>query len=239
MIRRTLYQHSCSVLDYYRETATSLTLMVSTAPRPPGTSYTVIQLGGENNSGDEAAGGDANNISSRGMTFEMKHGLVQLTKVDSNSPITNSSIKRGDFILAINGVVTDSVEHTIGILSEASMELVPILYFNMRHLRMSLVEKVLDESWKREWSDNYDECVVLPPTGNSNPVTLRFKENGNCVLIDPLRAFRVLKFGHNDCASDACSIPADHPLHAVVDTLNNGITCVLKAIRQGVHRQRE
>jgi hypothetical protein len=212
--------------------------MVSTAPRPPGTSYTVIQLGGENNSGDEAAGGDTNNISSRGMTFEMKHGLVQLTKVDSISPITNSSIKRGDYILAINGVITGSVQNTIGLLSEASMEMVPILYFNLRHLRMSLVNKVLDESWKREWSDSYDECVVLPPTGNSNPVTLRFRENGSCVLIDPLRAFRVMKFGHGDSASDdANSIPADHPLHAVVDTLNIGISCVLEAIRQGVHGQ--
>jgi hypothetical protein len=103
---------------------------------------------------------------------------------------------------------------------------------------MSLVDKVLDESWKREWSDHYDECVVLPPTGNSNPVTLRFRENGSCVLIDPLRAFRVMKFGLNDNASDdANSIPADHPLHAVVDTLNNGISCVLESIRQGVHGQ--
>ena len=74
-------RHLISILVLVsRETATTLTLMVSTAPRPPGTSFSVIQLGGESNCGDEAAGGDAHN-SSRGMTFEMKQGLVQLTKV--------------------------------------------------------------------------------------------------------------------------------------------------------------
>lgn len=225
----------------FRETATCLTLMVSTIPRPPAASYTIVQLRGDSTCGDKAAGGDAN-ISSRGMTFEMSQkGLVQLTKIDSNSPIVNSSIKIGDFILAINGVVTGSVESAIRLLSEASMEMVPILYFNMRYLRLSLVDKILDDSWKREWSDDYGECVVLPPSGTSNPLTLRFEENGSCILIDPLRAFRLMKFGHsNDASMDGGnSIPADHPLNAVVETFNSGIACVLEAIRKGVEQQQQ
>mmetsp|Transcript_20992 Transcript_20992/g.50612 ORF Transcript_20992/g.50612 Transcript_20992/m.50612 type:complete len:165 (-) Transcript_20992:303-797(-) len=32
-------------------------------------------------------------------------------------------------------------------------------------------------------------------------------------------------------------VPSDHPLHAVVETLNHGIACVLSAIRQGVELQ--
>ena len=149
-------------------------------------------------------------------------------------------MKVGDFVLAINGVVTGSVQSAIQLLSEASIEqMVPILYFNMRQLRLSMVQKALNESWKREWSDDYDECVVLPPTGNSNPLTLRFREDGSCVLVDPLRAFRLMKFGHSDAVSDNSSIPADHPLNAVVNKLNSGISCVLDSIRQGVVQQQK
>jgi hypothetical protein len=214
--------------------------MASNAPRPPGTNYTLVPLGRENNSGDEAAGSDAN-TSTTGMTLVLNRGLVQLTKVDASSPIITSSLKVGDFILAINGTVTASVPSALRLLSEASAERnsIPILYFNMRQLRVSLVDRVMDDSWKREWSESHEECVVLPPTGNSNPLTLRFRENGTCVLIDPLRAFRVMKFGRQDNPSlseGGGSIPSDHPLNSVVTKLNNGIICVLEAIRQGVEQ---
>ena len=211
--------------------------MVSTAKRPPGTSYTIVKLGREHTAGDEAAGGDAN-ASARGMTFETNEGLVQLTKVNATSPVVSSSLKVGDFILAINGVVTGSVKSAIRLLSQADVDVVSILYFNMSQLRMSLIDKVLDESWKREWSDTYEECVVLPPTENSNPLTLRFREDGSCVLIDPLRAFR-MKFGADDNTADGGNSisTADHPLNSAVDTLNNEITCVLDAIRQGIDKQ--
>ena len=207
--------------------------MVSTAKRPMGTSYTVIKLGREHSAGDEAAGGDAN-ASARGMTFEMKQGLVQLTKIDATSPVVSSSLKVGDFILAINGGVTGSVQSAIGLLSQAAVDMVPILYFNMRQLRMSLVDKMLDDSWKREWSDTYEECVVLPLEENSNPLTLRFKEDGTCVLIDPLRAFGAednLSHGGNSVST------ADHPLNAVADSLSNETASLLEAIRQGVDKQ--
>lgn len=213
-----------------------MTLTVSNAPRPPATKYTMVQLGGENEniSRDKA---DVN-TSAYGMTFEMNQGLVQLTKVDSSSPVVHSSLGVGDYILAIDGVVTGSVGSALCLLSDAPMKMVPILYFNMRQLRLSLVEKVLGDSWSREWSDTYDECVVLPFTGNSNPLTLRFRENGSCILIDPLHDFGVMKSGQQDNALDTGnSIHSDHPLSLVVDTLNDGITCVLEAIRMGVEQQ--
>ncbi|KAL3795899.1 hypothetical protein HJC23_002170 [Cyclotella cryptica] len=226
--------------EIVRETTTSLTLLVSDGPRPPGTMYTVIHLGGEKTSGDEAAGGDVNSASAAGMYFELNHGLVQLTKLDAISPVLNSSIKVGDFILSINGIVTGTVQSTIRLLSDPSVGMVPILYFNMRQLRVSLVDKVIGDAWKREWSDTYDECVVLPPTGKANPLTLRFRENGTCELVNPLRAFRVLKRGKRDKTVEGdTSIPSDHPLHSVVSTLNSGITCVLDAIRRGVDQQQD
>lgn len=221
----------------FRETAGSLTLVTSNAKRPPGTSYSVIQMGGDTMSGDEAAGGDPYG-SALGMTLEMNRGLVQLTKVDKCSPVIPSSLEVGDFILAINGVVTSSVESALLSLSEAYSEMLPILYFDVGLIRVSLVNKVLDDSYKKQWSPKYDECLVLPPLGNSNPLTIRFNESGTCALIDPLRAFKVKKFGRQESSDDdGSSLLSDHPLNAVVEILNRGIACVMDAIRQGVAHQ--
>ena len=202
--------------------------------------YTLIHLGGEKTSGDEAAGGDVNSASAAGMYFELNHGLVQLTKLDPSSPVLNSSLKVGDFILSINGIVTGTVQSTIRLLSDSSVGMIPILYFSMRQLRVTLVEKVIGDAWKREWSDTYDECVVLPPTGESNPLTLQFRENGTCELVDPFRAFRALSRGkHDNAVERGASVPSDHPLNSIVDTLNTGITYVLDAICQGVNQQQD
>lgn len=222
------------------EATNTLTLLVSDGPRPPGTMYALIHLGGENTSGDEAAGVDVNSSSAAGMHFELNHGLVQLTKLNASSPILNSSLKVGDFILSINGIVTGTVQSTIRLLSDPSVGMIPILYFSMRQLRVTLVEKVVGDAWKREWSETYDECVVLPPTGETNPLTLRFRENGTCEVVDSLRAFRALNRGKQDNASEGGTyIPSDHPLHSVVDTLNTGIRYVLDAICQGVKQQQD
>ena len=222
----------------FSETLGRLTLVTSNAKRPPGTSYAVIQMGGETPSGDEAAGGDPYGFT-MGMTLEMNRGLVQLTKVDARSPIISSSLEVGDFILAINGVVTSSVQSAILSLSEAYCEMLPILYFDVGLIRVSLVNKVLDDSYKKQWSKKYDECMVLPPMGNSNPLTLRFNDSGTtCVLVDPLRAFKVKKFGRQESFDDdGSSLLSDHPLNAVVETLNRGIACVMDAICRGVVHQ--
>jgi hypothetical protein len=204
--------------------------------------YTIIDLReNEYTSGDEAAGGEAISSSALGVHFELNQGLVQLVKVDGGSPLANSALKVGDYILAIGGIVTGTVESATRLLSEQTVDMVPILYFSMKLLRVSLVDKMISDSWKREWSETYEECVVLPPTGKTNPLTLRFRENGTCELVDPLRAFRLLSHGHRDKAAE-CSdslIPSDHPLNSIVDTLNTGITCVMEAIRQGVEKQCE
>lgn len=204
--------------ELVRESGSSLTLMASNAPRPPGTMYTMISLAGDYYSGADGA--------VMGLHFKMKHGLVQLVKADGDSPISSTSMKVGDFVLAINGSVVGSISDAVEVLSESNDDLVPILYFNMRQLRVSLVDKVMGDLWKKEWSDGYDECVVLQSGGSesSNPLTLRFKEEGMCELIDPLLAFR-------DKSSE---VPPDHPLKSVVETLNHGIVCVLSAIRAGV-----
>lgn len=181
-----------------------------------------------------------------GMYFAMsKHGLIQLVKVDPDSPISSTSMKVGDFILAINGSVIGSISKAVQVLSSESNDtdtMVPILYFNMRQLRVSLVDKVIGDLWKKEWSDGYDECVVLQPgsgTSSNNPLTLRFKEGGMCELLDPLRAFRDKPPSSSSVLAEnnvgkCCVVPPDHPLNSVVETLNHGIMCVLSAIQQGV-----
>eukprot|EP00956_Cyclotella_meneghiniana_P007029 scaffold9485_cov69-Cyclotella_meneghiniana.AAC.6 len=195
--------------------------MASNAKRPPGASYTVIKMG-ENNelkSGNRTTEGGYN-IATLGMTFEMNHGLVQLTSVDASSPVVYSSLTVGDFILAINGVVTTSVESTILSLSEASGDMLPILYFNVRQIRVSMLNKVLDDSYKKKWSESCDECVLSATAGNSNPLSLRFNDSGTCVL---------------NLHNNSSLTLSDHPLNEVVKTLNNGIGCVLDAIRPKVN----
>ncbi|KAL7538107.1 hypothetical protein ACHAXR_008294 [Thalassiosira sp. AJA248-18] len=205
--------------EIVRESGSSLTLMASNAPRPPGTMYTMISL--DNHSMSMSSGREY----AVGMYFKMKHGLVQLVKVDADSPIGSTSMKAGDFVLGINGSVVGTISKAVEILSESNDDLVPILYFNMRQLRVSLVDKVIGDLWKKEWSEGYDECVVLQPgSPSSNPLTLRFKEEGMCELLDPLRGFR----------EKSSEVPPDHPLNSVVETLNHGIICVLSAIREGV-----
>ena len=196
--------------------STSLTLLASNAPRPPGTMYTMISL--KDQSGSLSKGRDH----AVGMHFKMKHGLVQMVKASSDSPISSTSMRVNDFILAINGSVIGSISHAVAVLSDVSSgdDIVPILYFNMRQLRVSLVDKVIGEQWKKEWSSAYDECVVSQQSkGLTNPVTLKFKEGGRCELLD--------RYG-------TTSIPPEHPLISVVETLNHGIMCVLSAIREGV-----
>jgi len=217
--------------EIVKESGSSLVLVASNAPRPPGTMYTMISLKDHHHSSG------ASSVSLRrdsvvGMYFEMKHGLVQMVKMDRDSPIGSTSMKVGDFVLALNGTVVGSISKAVEVLSESNdNDMVPILYFNMRQLRVSLVDKVIGDSWKKEWSDGYDECIVLQPTGNngsSNPLTLRFKEEGMCELLDPLN-----KISDNQAFMPSV-VPANHPLNSVVETLNHGIICVLSAIREGV-----
>ena len=242
--------------EIIRDSRTSLTLVASNAPRPPGTMYTMISLRKYSASkGHTASMMDLknpatsglvhsasmislNNTSSRdsaaGMYFKKKHGLVKIRKVDSDSPIKSTSMQTGDFILAINGSVIWSMSKAVDVLSDSRDDMVPILYFSMRKLRVNLVDKVTGDLWKKEWSSDYDECVVLQPqngssNGSSTPMTLRFKEDGSCQLLDPLRSFR-----EKSEENHAPIVPSDHPLNLVVETLNNGIMCVVSALREGV-----
>jgi len=188
-----------------------LTLLASHPPRPPGTMYTIISL--KDYSGSIIS--DEDHV--LGMHFKMKQGLVKLMKVDVNSPITSTSMKSGDYVLAINGSVVGSISKAVQLISKSSDDII-ILYFNMRQLRVSLVDKVIGDSWKKVWSDGYDECtVVQPEKGSSNSLVLRFKQEGMCELRD--------KNSENS---------TNHPLNSVVETLNHGIRCVLSAIQEGV-----
>jgi len=243
--------------EIIRESKTSLTLVASNSPRPPGTMYTMISLKKYSASKGHAASmmdlknpassglihsasmiSLNNNTSSRdsaaGMYFKKEHGLVKIRKIESDSPIESTSIRAGDFILAINGSVIGSMFTAVDVLSDSRDDMVPILYFSMRKLRVSLVNKVTGDLWKKEWSSDCDECVVLQPqsgssNGSSTPMTLRFKEDGSCQLLDPLRSFR-----EKSEENYVPIIPSDHPLNLVVETLNNGIMCVVSALREGV-----
>ena len=144
-------------------------------------------------------------------------------------------MQTGDFILAINGSVIGSMSKAVDVLSDSRDDnMVPILYFSMRKLRVSLVEKVTGDLWKKEWSSDCDECVVLQPqsgssNGSSIPMTLRFNEDGSCQLLDPLRSFR-----EKSQENHAPIVPSDHPLNLVVETLKYEIMCVVSALRKGV-----
>jgi len=209
--------------EIVRESGSTLTLVASDAPRPPGTMYTMISL-------KEHYSMRSGRDYAVGMHFKMKHGLVQLVRLDDDSPIGSTSMKVGDFVLAINGSVVWSISRAVDVLSDSNDDMVPILYFNMRQLRVSLVDKVIGDLWKKEWSDGYDEVVLQSGNGSSNPLTLRFKEEGMCELLDPFQEFgdRFLENGSSSV------VPPDHPLNSVVETLNHGIVCVLSAIREGV-----
>ncbi|KAL7465460.1 hypothetical protein ACHAXS_005775 [Conticribra weissflogii] len=220
--------------EIVRESEKKLTLVVSSAVRPPGTMYTIISIGGGGTRSAEKGKrghddrGDHPTACAAGMHFKMKQGLVQLVKIDPGSPLAGASMKVGDFVLAVNGSAVATISDAIRLLSKSENQeedLIPILYFNMRQLRVSLVDKVIGDLWKKDWSEAYDECVVLEPGASSKPLTFKFNEEGRCELLDPLRAFRV---------SGEPLIPLDHPLNSVMDTLNHGIICVLAAIRQGL-----
>ena len=193
--------------------STSLTVVASNAPRPPGTMYTMISP--KDQSGSLSAGKDH----AVGMHFKMKQGLIQLVKAHPDSPISSTSMRVGDFVLAINGLVLGDISKAVDALSDStSDDMVPILYFNMRQLRVSLVDKVIGDLWKKDWTDGYNECI-LTSSSSKNPLILRFNEEGMSELL-----------GHRKSSV----IPSDHPLQSVVETLNHGIMCVLSAIREGV-----
>jgi hypothetical protein len=207
--------------ELVRESEKSLTMVVSNAPRPPGTLYTMVSLKDQSESGKDFA---------LGMHFKMRHGLVKLVHVDPNSPILATSMKVGDVILAISGSAIESVPKAVEALSNINDDcVVPILYFSLRQLRVSLVEKAIGDLCKKEWSNGYNECVILQPGHNSLiPWTLRFKDDGMCTLIDSMRAFRRISAG----TSTTSSVPP--ALHLVVENINHGIVSALSAIRAGV-----
>ena len=210
--------------EVVRESQDSITLVVSNATRPPGTLYTMLSIADHRHQ-DVSSLGKKNNYVA-GMYFKIKNGLVQLMKVDENSPVVNTSMNVGDFILAVNGKVAGTISDVVdAFVHSAKEEFIPVLYFNMRHLRASLVDTNIGERWRKEWSDFYDECTILSPdSSKTTSLTLRFKEDGMCELVDPLQK------KNNDGSS-----AKDNPLQPVVDAINHGIICLLSAIREGVN----
>jgi hypothetical protein len=246
--------------EIIRECKTSLTLVASDVPRPPETNYAVISMRKYSSSMKHSASmNDLRDVASSrmnrcssmtdlrspgskegcaaGMYFKMRNGLVKMVRADSDSPIESTSMKAGDFVLAINGSAVESISKAVDLLSDSRDDMVPILYLSMRQLRVSLVDRVIGDLWNKEWSDECDECIVLQrnglaggsSNGSLNPMTIRFKEDGRCELLDPLRSFR-----EKSKENDMVVVPSDHPLNSVVETLNDEITSFLLAIREGV-----
>ncbi|KAK1741813.1 hypothetical protein QTG54_007386 [Skeletonema marinoi] len=211
-----------SAAEVVRESRNSLTLVVSNAIRPPGAMYTMVSIADHRHQDVSSLSKKDNDVA--GMYFKMKNGLVQLMKVDEDSPVVATSMKVGDFILAVNGKVVGSVSKVVdAFVDSAREEFVPVLYFNMRSLRATLVDTNIGDRWEKEWSDDYDECTILSP-GSPGPLILRFKEDGRCDLVDPSQK-------SNDKTP---VVSPDHPLQPVVEAINYGIICLLSAIREGV-----
>lgn len=205
--------------EVVRESRDSLTLVVSNAIRPPGTMYTMVSLAGHR---DVSSSGKKNNYVA-GLYFKMKNGLVQLMKTDEESPVAKSSMKVGDFILAVNGKVTGSISKVVDeFVNCAREESIPVLYFNMCNLRVTLVDTNIDDRWEKEWSDYFDECKILLPESPGS-LTLRFKEDGRCELVDPSQK-----------TNGKAMVSVDHRLQSAVEAINYGIICLLSAIREGV-----
>jgi hypothetical protein len=211
--------------EIVRESRDSLTLVVSNAIRPPGTMYTMVSIADHRHQDVSSLGRKNNYVA--GMYFKMKNGLVQLMKVDEDSPVVATSMKVGDFILAVNGKVAGSIFKVVdAFVDSAKEEFFPVLYFNMRNLRVSLVDTNIGDRWRQEWSDYYDECTILSPgSPGSTPLILRFKEDGMCELVDPL---------HKTNGKPAVITSPDNPLQPVVEAINYGTICLLSAIREGV-----
>ncbi len=204
--------------ELVRESRDSLTLVVSNAIRPPGTMYTMVSPADH----DISLSGKKNNHVA-GMYFKMKNGLVQLMKSDEDSPVAKTSMKVGDFILAVNGKVTGSISKVIDVFVDcAREESIPVLYFNMRNLRATLVDTNIADRWEKEWSDYFDECTIRSPE-SPDPLTLRFKEDGRCELVDPSQK-----------TNGKAMVSADHPMQSAVEAINYGIICLLSAVREGV-----
>ena len=211
-----------SAAEVVRESRNSLTLVVSNAIRPPGAMYTMVSIVDHRH--QDASSLDKKDNYVAGMYFKMKNGLVQLMKVDEDSPVVATSMKVGDFILAVNGKVVGSVSKVVdAFVDSAREEFIPVLYFNMRSLRATLVDTNIGDRWEKEWSDNYDECTILSP-GSPGPLILRFKEDGRCDLVDPSQKSN----------GKTLVVSPDHPLQPVVEAINYGIICLLSAIREGV-----
>mmetsp|Transcript_12528 Transcript_12528/g.18894 ORF Transcript_12528/g.18894 Transcript_12528/m.18894 type:complete len:464 (-) Transcript_12528:13-1404(-) len=211
-----------SAAEVVRESRNSLTLVVSNAIRPPGAMYTMVSIVDHRHQNVSSLGKKDNYVA--GMYFKMKNGLVQLMKVDEDSPVVATSMKVGDFILAVNGTVVGSVSKVVdAFVDSAREEFIPVLYFSMRSLRATLVDTNIGDRWEKEWSDNYDECTILSP-GSPGPLILMFKDDGRCDLVDPSQKSN----------GKTPAVSPDHPLQPVVEAINYGIICLLSAIREGV-----
>lgn len=228
--------------EIVRDSQTSLRLIGSnTSHCPLGTMYTMISLKKNSRSSSmpdmkkttpTATGHSINDFSTAneecaaGMYFKMKHGLVQLVKFDSDSPIKTTSMKVGDYILAINGIAVGSISRTVRALSKSNHDIVPILYFSMTRLRVSISDEVMDKNlWTKEWSSDYKTCVIsqindLSDKTSSNPITIQFTDN-RCELLDP-------------SARQDNIVPSDHHLISVVETLNNSMSLAFSTIYEGV-----
>lgn len=229
--------------EIVRDCKTSLRLVASsTSHRPSGSSmYTMISLKKQSRSSSmtdmkktiSTAMGQSMNDSTKsedcaaGMYFKMKHGLVKLVKSDADSPMKTTSMKVGDYILAINGIAVGSISRTVRALSKSNHDVVPILYFSMTQLRVSISDEVMDQNlWTKEWSSDYTTCVVSQIKASSNPITIQFMDN-RCEVIDP--STRTIR----EKAQDNI-VPLDHHLISVVETLNDSMSFAFSTIFEGV-----
>ena len=245
-INRHRIRSSNRAAEIVRDSKTSLRLVASnTSHRPLGTMYTMISLKKQSRSSSlperkttpTVMGHSINDISksedcAAGMYFKMKHGLVQLVKFDSDSPFKTTSMKVGDYILAINGIAVGSISRAVRALSKSNNDIVPILYFGMTQLRVCISDEVMDKHlWTKEWSSDYKTCVVSPINDlsdktSSNLSTIQFTDN-RCEWLDP--STRAIREKSQDNIA-----PIEHHLISVVETLNNSLSLAFTTICEGV-----
>lgn len=114
-----------------------------------------------------------------------------------------------------NGAGGDTNQGTI------TAAVLPFLFYNMRQLRVSLVDKIIsDDSWRKDWDSDKRKCALWAKGKDEDApeLALRFDDDDVCQLT----------------AARSGDEVRDHPLHSVVKTLNLGTITVLNAIREGV-----
>lgn len=169
----------------------SVDLLVSAGGRPPGTKYVRIKTNPNRKNGN----GEIFVNEGLGIQLQNRKGLVQATYIDSDGLFSTSTIRQGDILLNVNGmIVGDESRAMKALLVSQKQDLIYSLVYSMEDLRVGLMGQLLPRPWEKTWSEDYREVTLSRFLSDDEYdrrqifVVLSFQQDWTCRCTDPIDA---------------------------------------------------